>query len=132
MAGYGNPPTESQFQPGRSGNPAGKPKGAVSFARRLEQMFRDNPADRDEILARAVSEAKQGNFSYFSYIFDRQDGKMATVVKLQDEQVVDSIFTAFADVMTEYGWMLNAKGEPDEEARKELFERVALVADGVK
>lgn len=53
-------------------------------------------------------------------------------VKLMNPEIVDKMFMGFGEVMTEQGWMLNAKGEPDEDARKELFERVALVADGVK
>jgi hypothetical protein len=29
--GYGRPPTDSQFRPGRSGNPRGRPRGAKSI-----------------------------------------------------------------------------------------------------
>lgn len=38
--GYGKPPRRTQFQPGQSGNPAGRHPGAKNFATSLEQELR--------------------------------------------------------------------------------------------
>jgi hypothetical protein len=35
--GFGKPPRAMQFKPGRSGNPAGRPRGAKNFATAIEQ-----------------------------------------------------------------------------------------------
>ncbi len=37
--GYGNPPIESQFKPGQSGNPRGRPKGILNFATDLKRTL---------------------------------------------------------------------------------------------
>jgi hypothetical protein len=38
--GYCSPPKHSQFKPGQSGNPLGRPKGAISFASELaDELF---------------------------------------------------------------------------------------------
>ena len=46
--GYGKPPTEHRFQPGKSGNPGGRPKGAngrrATVKRVLMEKHRADPA----------------------------------------------------------------------------------------
>jgi Family of unknown function (DUF5681) len=37
--GYGNPTIESQFKPGQSGNPRGRPKGILNFATDLKRTL---------------------------------------------------------------------------------------------
>jgi Family of unknown function (DUF5681) len=37
--GYGNPPSHTQFKPGQSGNPRGRPKGTLNFATDLKRTL---------------------------------------------------------------------------------------------
>ena len=49
--GYGKPPKKCQFKPGQSGNPSGRPKGAVNFQAELLEELAElttvQVADRD-------------------------------------------------------------------------------------
>jgi hypothetical protein len=39
--GYGKPPQHSRFQPGKSGNPKGRPKGSLNLANALNRALRE-------------------------------------------------------------------------------------------
>ena len=45
--GYGSPPEHTRFQKGKSGNPRGRPKGALSVATVLERTLREKVVIRE-------------------------------------------------------------------------------------
>ena len=66
--GYKKPPVDTQFKPGRSGNPAGRPKGAISFradfAAELAELVAEGQATHTKsraIVRKLVSEAIAGD-----------------------------------------------------------------------
>jgi hypothetical protein len=66
--GYRKPPVESRFKPGRSGNPSGRPKGAVSFradfAAELAELVSEGDMTYTKsraIVKNLVSEAMSGD-----------------------------------------------------------------------
>ena len=61
-AGYGRPPKDSRFKPGRSGNPRGRPKGV-----------RNLRSDFNEVMTKRVRIREDGELRYVS----RQGGTFA-------------------------------------------------------
>ena len=63
--GYKKPPEESRFKPGTSGNPSGRPKGAVSFradfAAELAELVSEGHTKSRAIVKNLVSEAMSGD-----------------------------------------------------------------------
>jgi len=47
MVGYKDPPKESQFQPGKSGNPKGMKKGFVSFKKTIRELSEKTVSCKD-------------------------------------------------------------------------------------
>lgn len=71
--GYGRPPADKQFKPGRSGNPSGRPKGAKGsfltlFQRELNQMRTVRQGEetaevtgREYVVKRVMQKAAEGS-----------------------------------------------------------------------
>jgi len=56
--GYGSPPLHTRFAPGQSGNPRGRPKGALNFTTDLKNILLATVALNDAGRARRVTTQK--------------------------------------------------------------------------
>jgi hypothetical protein len=54
-AGYGNPPKDHRFTPGKSGNPRGRPKGARNMRTDLAKMMKRKVTVRENGRPRRIS-----------------------------------------------------------------------------
>lgn len=69
-----------QFQPGQSGNPAGKPKGirhmSTLLLEAVKRVAQDGGTSEDvEIVRALVAKAKSGDTKAIDIVFDRLEGK---------------------------------------------------------
>jgi hypothetical protein len=56
--GYRRPPLHTRFQPGRSGNPAGRPKGTPNLKTLLEQVLKEQISLRDGNVTKKITKAE--------------------------------------------------------------------------
>jgi hypothetical protein len=99
--GYGNPPRETRFRKGRSGNPRGRPRGSRNFASLMEEALaepviitengrRKKATKLQAIAKQLVNKAAQGDHRSIQLLMaftERQqllgkDGKPITIVEL--------------------------------------------------
>lgn len=62
------------YKKGQSGNPKGKPKGAISFTASLRRMLKENPDDLEKVNQALMRKAKRGQLGHIQHVYDRIDG----------------------------------------------------------
>jgi len=94
--GYGRPPREHQFKPGKGGNPRGRPKGAKNEATILRGLLdrkidvRQDGRSRkitvfEAILLRFTEDALRGNTKSAAFLFNRYAATQAEESALGDK-----------------------------------------------
>jgi len=94
--GYGKPPRETRFRPGRSGNPKGRPKRAKNFATAFEQELlstvpivengrRRLVSKREVVVKQLVNKAVAGDLKATSTLLDEVRAREAAWPGLSEE-----------------------------------------------
>jgi hypothetical protein len=81
-----------KFEPGQSGNPAGRPSGTFSFRTAIKQHLRENPQDGPVIVQAQIDKAKAGDNDSFKAIRDWIEPalpKQIDVNQLTPEQAIE-------------------------------------------
>jgi hypothetical protein len=114
--GYRSPPRASQFKPGQSGNPKGRPKGAKNEATILrELLYRKIPVNQggkirritvlEAILLRFTEDSLKGNTKSAAFLLNRQRAVADPTPESEDLTTDDrDVLEAFAaEVMAKKG-----------------------------
>lgn len=88
-----NPSPETRFKPGESGNPKGKPKGALCFKTVVKQILEEEGLDETGerlanivmITRKVLDRAKTGNLKAYEILADRAEGKPVQRVENKHE-----------------------------------------------
>jgi hypothetical protein len=64
------------FKKGQSGNPSGKPKGAISLVSGLRRRLSEHPEEIDEIVSQWIALALSGDLKAIITIVEYIDGKV--------------------------------------------------------
>lgn len=81
MPGYGDPPKESQFKPGQSGNPKGQPRKTPEIEELLAEVLGEDGSEAKLIIQALIKKAKKGDVRAAEVVFDRAFGKAKQFIK---------------------------------------------------
>jgi Family of unknown function (DUF5681) len=118
--GYGRPPKEHRFQPGESGNPKGRPKGAKNTSTLLRKILDRKIEVRTGATVRKVS-VREAILIRFAESALKGDTKSAHFL-LQRYDVAETAQSEVQDI-------LNVRYETLEEAREALAKEGIIIDD---
>ena len=74
------------WRKGQSGNPAGRPKHALSLTTLMRRELEANNGELARtIIMAALEQAKKGKYQHFKEILDRLDGTLVTRIQVEAE-----------------------------------------------
>jgi hypothetical protein len=99
--GFGRPPQLTQFKPGQSGNPSGRPRGAKNFATALEEELntrvtvtengrRRRISKREVIAKHLVNKAASGDLKAIPLLLNEARARETNSVNPAAEAVLDT------------------------------------------
>jgi uncharacterized protein DUF5681 len=95
QSGYGKPPREHQFKPGKSGNPKGRPKGAKNESTILREILTRKIENRsggrvrkisvlEGILLRITDDSLKGSIKSATFVLNRYAALVSGELQPQD------------------------------------------------
>ena len=129
--GYGKPPKHSQFRPGKSGNPKGRPRGAKGFEATLKRELdrkiavtvngRSTEISRaDAMMKRVVEQGLKGDLKAIRFIAE-YDSRIAAKLEAQIDEAANELRESAPDrgeteILSHFAQLArDGKWSPDEE-----------------
>ena len=92
-------PEGKRFKPGQSGNPVGRPKGALNLKKLIAKIWNEEIIDDDGVprirvlksIKALMDKAEKGDVRAFRELADRIEGRPAQILKNEYESSVDRL-----------------------------------------